>query len=271
MSEEFNPLTDLEQTEDSAQYLQDTLLNAAEETDEELIERTKYNPYTYVYDKMFNCPLCFIHFAASVGRHSKTRIIKIDTDLCPHYEPFNPMYYGIISCPNCGYTAMISTFEYHLTDIQMLTLSEQIPKLCPPKKYDQVRTISDAIELYKAALLCSLLKKGGDAEKAILCLKLSWLMREGNFPSEELDFAKQARNTFMKVYRNLNFPVFGMDEYTLAYLIGELSRRIGDYEKALQYLEVVIRDKKTPVRLRPRAEDVYHMIKTAMQSKQQFE
>jgi uncharacterized protein (DUF2225 family) len=72
------------------------------------------------------------------------------------------------------------------------------------------------------------------------CLKISWLYRELGDIKNEGKFREQALIGFTESYSNEQFPMYGMDNYTMLYLIGELNRRSGNYDEALQYLGQVI-------------------------------
>jgi len=78
------------------------------------------------------------------------------------------------------------------------------------------------------------------------------------------DIPKEIRNK-LKVaadaYFNEMFPIYGMDKFTLAYLIGELSRRVNEDAKALKWFSEVITSRGVSTKLKDLARDQKDLIK----------
>ncbi|MNP41827.1 hypothetical protein D3C76_1355510 [compost metagenome] len=97
------------------------------------------------------------------------------------------------------------------------------------------------METYKLALLCA--QTIGDKDRIIASLlhHIAWLYRYKGNREQELRFLQFSLESYVRVYENED--PFGNDA-KLMYLIGELHRRVGDYNNAVRWFSRVINDKK---------------------------
>ncbi len=213
-----------------------------------------------IYGKSYTCPVCDNEFLESTLKTGKTRLVDTQTDLRPIYEPLDPMYYDVVLCKSCGYAAIRSSFQ-KITERQIDLILNKIKPLFKSREYPKMFTLDNAIERYKLALLNSCVKNGQAGEKAFICLKLAWLHRSKNDPTAELLFIENAYVGFEEAFTKENFPICGIDENTLTYLMGELARRLGKYEDSLRFLSRVITSRNVTQRLKNRAMDIKELIK----------
>lgn len=217
-------------------------------------------PADFLYKKQYVCKVCELDFQETTLKQAKIRYVSSETDLKPHYEPLEPLYYDIIMCPSCGYTSLLSLFD-KLSTRQAEMIKQQITPKFKKKDYPLVLTVDMAIERYKLALLNAVAKSAKSGEKSYLCLKLAWLHRDKGDKQTEHVFLKNAYRGFVEAYSAENFPIVGLDEPTVAYLIGELARRMGDYNEANKWIGSVIVSKGINPRLKSRAIDVKELIR----------
>ncbi|MCL2616593.1 MAG: DUF2225 domain-containing protein [Defluviitaleaceae bacterium] len=217
----------------------------------------------YIYEKKFTCPVCHIPFTSNVARDSKIKVQSIDFDLRPICTPIDPIYYYIVVCDSCGYSAANSTFS-KLTQRQAeLILAEITPKF-RPSPYPKQPDTDMAIARYKLALLNAMVKQAKDGEKAYLCMKITWLYRiKGNEVDNEKMFAKLTLDGFTNALSSENTPIMGLEESTIMCLIGAFSMFLGDNEYAMKVLSDLIVSKKSSERLKDRARDLKNEIITA--------
>jgi uncharacterized protein (DUF2225 family) len=178
----------------------------------------------------------------------------------PRYDNINPLFYDIVICPKCGYSAMIRYFD-KIRDEQAQMIKSKISPRFKAKIYPDIYDVDIAIERYKLALLNTVVKNAKSSEKAYICLKIAWLLRLKKSSDEELKFIEQALIGFKEAYEKEPFPVCGMDRFTLMYLMGELSRRIGDEHEALLWFGKVIISTNVNPRLKELARDQKDLIK----------
>ena len=214
----------------------------------------------YVFLKNRICPVCDHGFADIMMLKSKCRYLYSDTDLRAYYSPLEPMFYDIVSCHFCGYTAMNSHFD-QISEKQIDLITENIKPQFKYKEYPINLSVDDAEELYQLALLCATVKQVKASEKAMLCLRMAWIAREQKKTEREHKLLQVALEGFELAYEREDFPMYGMESMTLCYLMGELSRRVGRKDDALRYLGRVIVSKEASSRLKERARDVKELIK----------
>lgn len=213
-----------------------------------------------LYDKTYVCPVCNYTFKSKAVRSGKNKLTSTDTDLYSHYDKVNPIVYDCIMCNRCGYSAISKSFS-KLTSKQIEWIKQEISS-----KYNRQFDIKDffteqdAIERYKLALLTLIVKKARPGEKAYICLRIAWLYRDLGDEKNEKVFLQHALQGFEEAYTKGNFPIYELNEETVAYLIAELNRRLGKYEDAAKWASHLILSPGISPRLKSRVQDLKDMI-----------
>ncbi|NLZ48906.1 MAG: DUF2225 domain-containing protein [Clostridiales bacterium] len=215
-----------------------------------------------LYNKKIECPVCGNLFSARAVKISAPRIVKKDSDLFIRYSNINPYFYDVWLCNSCGYAAMKKDFP-NIKDYQIENVKKQITSRWKGKIYPQVYDVNIAIERYKLSLLNYVAINAKYSSKAMNCLKIAWMYRLKGDESNEMQFLKQALEGLEHAYSEENFPIYGMDRFTTMYLIGELSRRVGDFDKAMQWFSKVITTPSVSPKLKDLARDQKDLIKEA--------
>ena len=223
----------------------------------------------YVFDKRMQCPVCDKEFYNKTVKTGKPRLIGSDSDLRPKYVGIDSVKYDAIVCPNCGYAALSRFFSY-MTSAQSKLIIENVSKTFKglPQSGD-VYTYDEAINRYKLALYNTIVKRGKNSEKAYTCLKIAWLFRgmkeniEDSNPkapamriacdASEKEMLANAFDGFMASRSKEDFPVCGMDEPTLDYLLADLATRLGKYEIASKFASDIIVSRIANAKLKERA------------------
>lgn len=193
-----------------------------------------------LYDKKVNCPICNNEFSTKKVRFSKLKLIERDSDFLSHYKEINPLIYSILVCPNCGYAAVEDRYKKISNDDRQIILDEISSKWCQ-RSFGHIRDIDSGIESQKLALYIGELLEYKKLELASLCLNIAWLYRIKE-EEEEYRFLELAKELYEFSYYNESLINSNMDQLKLAYLIGELNRRLGNKEEALKWFNVVISD-----------------------------
>jgi len=212
-----------------------------------------------IMQRKFTCPVCSGNFENWDVASYKVRIAKSDTDLRNYFVPYDPMYYAVVICYWCGYSAQRSDFSQILPK-QAKLIREKITPNFVPETYPQIYDVDMAIKRYKLALQCTIAKEGKISEKAMICLRLSWLYRDKEDYEKEKAFRENALKGLVQAFETERFPIAGMDAATLDYLIGDLYRRCGNLEEASKHIGKVIVLRGIPSRLKERALDVKDLI-----------
>lgn len=186
------------------------------------------------------CICCEQTFQTSRVRVSFKKSAKTDTDFCIHYKTVNPDYYVVRVCPFCGFS-FSENFSDRFTPKQKQLYLDKLGRNWNGLDLTGERDWNGAVQSYKLALLCAQIKEEKDRVIAGLLHHIAWLYRYKDNKEQEMRFLQFALDAYVKV-----FEIEGADvnNARLMYLIGELNRRLGNYQKAVLWFGRVINDKK---------------------------
>ena len=208
-----------------------------------------------LFDKTHKCPVCDSEFKCKMVRTGKAKLVSQDMDLRPKYQGIDPLKYDAILCPVCGYASLNRYFNFVMSS-QAKQIKEQISSTFKyTSENGKTYSYDEAITRHKMALLNTVVKRGKVSERAYTCLKLAWLFRgkrevmmQGEYSKEEAkalyeeekECLKNAHEGFVAAFSQEEFPMCGMDQYTVTFLVAELSRRIGEYGEAKRWVSKVL-------------------------------
>lgn len=229
-----------------------------------------------LFDKSQHCPVCDTDFHSKVIRTGKVKLLSQDSDLRPKYQLVDSLKYDAIACPNCGYAALSRFFKYMMpAQAQMIrdNISKNFSGLKPT---GNTYTYDDALLRHQLALANTVVKKAKASEKAYTCLKIAWLCRgkAESLPKDTPDYDKQIKELqkeelellanayagFNEAFAKEDFPMCGMDEMTVTYLVAELARRIGKYEESSRWVSRVLTSREANDRLKDKARDIKELL-----------
>jgi uncharacterized protein (DUF2225 family) len=213
-----------------------------------------------VYGKSITCPVCGMSTKNQRPKKGSYRLGKKHSDLMQSYEGINVLFYEIDFCNECGYAALPTYFN-NVNDSQKTLIKDNITSKWKKSTYGEEYTLVDGIAQHKLALLNAIIKKSSLSEKALICLRLSWLYRISGEKDNERRFQEQAVTEFEKAYETERLPIGGLDKEHLLYLIGELHRRIGNYSNASTYFSQVLTSTIAPSKLKEMVRDARELMK----------
>lgn len=201
---------------------------------------------TPFYDKKIKCINCENQFTNTKIRSRFIRIAEPETDFKPCYadNKINPIYYNVSVCPECGF-AFTEEFSPYFAPGTKVLIQQTITAKWSGRSFGAIRDIDEAIETYKLAYLSATIKKEKSIVLAGLTLRIAWLNRDNGNTEEEIRFLTIARNMYAKSYSEEDYIGTQMSETRVIYLIGELSRRVGDDQEAVQSFSRVIEQQST--------------------------
>ena len=204
------------------------------------------------------CPVCEKDFKATKVR-SRLVTIKQDSDFCMHYRDINPYYYSVWVCPNCGYALQDNEF-CEISSNSAASVKKFLAGRPVGVNFGGERTLDQAIATFKLAIFFTGLIKLPVSRLAGLYLRLGWLYREAQKPEDETMALAKAAELFDLAMSKERFPIGGMTELQLMYLIGELLRRTGSVEQSLLYFNRVVSNPQARMekRLIEMARDAWH-------------
>ena len=230
--------------------------------------------------KAVRCPICDGTFRTIQIKSGRAKRKEPDLDLRPRFEHIDTNKYDITTCPKCGYTAMNRYFG-PMSSVQNKLVKEGVCdkfKTPPTQEITEVKTYTydEAIELFKLALYCTIVKKGPTSEKAYECLKLAWLLRgkmeelatdmEKNKEAiiacqkEYASFYAQAFEGFVKAMSSENYPMCGMDQSTVDLLIAAMAFNLGKYDYSSRFVSSLIVSRTAGANIKKRAHELKEKI-----------
>ena len=78
-------------------------------------------------------------------------------------------------------------------------------------------------------------------------MRIAWLYRYKQNEEQEIRFMKLARYEYEESYSTGDYSGTQISEIRILYLVGELSRRIGDNQQAMKYFSSVLEKQKFSV------------------------
>lgn len=225
----------------------------------------------YIFEKSFECPVCYKTFKESKVKTGKARMIKQDQDLRPVYSGIDALKYEVTSCPHCGYTALDKYYTV-IAAPQAKLIKDQISKTFRKFSRSTVVTYDEAIERYKLALANSIVKKGKDSEKAYTCLKMAWVVRGyienydrtaedyddviDELKADEAELIHNAVEGLISARATESGPIAGMDQVTLDYLLAVLCLREDRLDDAAKFTVNVLQSRNASTRIKNNALDI---------------
>ena len=238
----------------------------------------------FLFDKGFDCPVCGNIIKARTLRSGRARVIRTDIDLRPVYENIEPLKYDPVVCPKCGYSALARFFPT-LTQGQVKEIQEKISKAFQAAIADQeVYSYEEALYRYKLCLANAIVKNAKASEKAYICLKAGWLTRSWQeslaadktpenekkceeLKAQETEYLKNAMEGLIAARQTEDYPMCGMDEITVEFLLSVLSMEYGNLDTASKLISTIITSPAANARMKDKARDVKDMILAKMKDK----
>ena len=232
-----------------------------------------------VFEKSYTCPACSKPFKSLTVRTGKVKAVSQDVDLRWKFKQLDPLKYDVVMCPNCGCAALIGEFP-RITGKQAKLIKEKISASFKSQDPPHGKlSYDEALARYKVALANAVVRGVKASEKAFICLKAGWLLRgkaESLTPgtpgydeekkkteAEEDAFLKNALEGFKNARGSESFPMCGMDEHSVDYLIAALSFRFGDYALAEKLISEILVSRVASDRLKEKARDLHEDIRAA--------
>ncbi|MBQ9990391.1 MAG: DUF2225 domain-containing protein [Lachnospiraceae bacterium] len=228
-----------------------------------------------LFDKKYTCPVCDNTVLGKTVRTGKARLLKTDMDLRNVFEGIEPLKYEVILCPKCGYAALAKFFD-SVTSIQQKYITEKItPNFKPLNDEGEEYSYEQALSRYNIAYANAVVKMAKASEGAYICLKSGWLCRSykesleasGAAPEQiakvegmETDYLKKAYAHFTKAVQSEDFPICGMDENTVDYLMAVLAMECGEYSVSSKLLSKLLTSPFCSNRVKDKARDVKEVL-----------
>lgn len=241
------------------------------------MDEKEKNEKAVLIDKKYTCPVCDKPFHSKTVKANSAKFIDTMADLRPIHSNVNITKYDAVCCPNCGFAALTKNFS-NTTATQRKLIREKISSnyKSHPETACDFYTTEMAISRMKMVLFCTITKGGKDSEIGNVCLKISWLYQDlaDELPEDDPDtvskkelYLKEAENAAMNANDRLTnarmregFPIAGMNETTLDYLLAYYAFRKGEYQTAMQLLSGVVTSRSVSPRLKDKSLELKEQI-----------
>lgn len=200
------------------------------------------------------CPVCEKKFKTLSVKVTAPRVKSRDSDLFIRYLVENPYFYEVWICPTCGYSSLKVDF-HNIRKYQIELVKSKITSKWVNRDYPIPFNEKVAIERYKLALLNAVVIEGKESTKAMICLKIAWMYRLLSDETNEKVYLNQALLSFNDTYIKEKLPVYGLDRFSIMFLIGEINRRINEEETAFRWFSEVITSIGAPQKIKEMARD----------------
>lgn len=257
-----------------------------QEGDQAEKEETKapvYNEEEFLFDKSFVCPICGNKFGERTVRSGKARLLGADQDLRPRYEQLDISKYDVVSCPKCGY-AVLGRYFAPLAPTQVKLVKENISAAFVSRmEKEQVYSYETAFERYQLCLANAIVRRAKDSEKAYICLKTGWLLRGmgesldkaapdyneqlKEIKDQEKEYIRNAYEGFIAARTAEGFPMCGMDESTLDYLLATLAISFEEYDVAAKMIGGILGSHVATNRMKDKARELKEVLLKEMKEK----
>lgn len=236
----------------------------------------------FLLQKTYVCPICDSKFKDLSLKSGKARLVDTAKNLRPKYEHIEPLKYEALVCPKCGY-AVMGRYLGPLAPTQKKNVLASIGNSFNGNiKEKTTYTFDEALERITLALASAIVKNAKASEKAYICLKGGWLceayldtldpddakqeMLCEEIREKEREFMDNAYDGFLMAMQSEGFPIGGMDEVTLDYLVAVMAFEKGAYDVAAKRVASILQSRNAPTRIKEKARDLREELAAAIKS-----
>lgn len=251
--------------------------------EQQAAEAPKIEEKDLIYDKTFTCPVCDKEFTSKIMKSGKAKLLGTDSDLRAKYEGIDPVKYDVELCPHCGYAALGRYFT-GLTSTQAKMIREKVSAKVQIHSYEgETYSYEHAMERYKLALVCAVVKHARASEKAYICLKSAWLLRGwaeslkesreaeektiAALEQQENEYLQNAYKGFVEARQSESFPMCGMDEITVDYLLAVLATRFKKFDIASRLVASILASPSANARMKEKTRELKEEILQQLKKK----
>lgn len=192
------------------------------------------NEKTYLMNKSYTCPICRKHFKALKVKTSKLYLNSTDSDLRKRFKSVEPLYYDIVTCPGCLFSALNEMFDKPDKTRASLPIELKALRHNSDIKFGADIDTYSVFAGYYLALICAPnFFLSHHLITARLLLKLSWLYQDCGDKEMETKTIERTLDAFLYVYEHIKIEPH--IEHQICLIIGELLLKLSDLEKAKDF------------------------------------
>ncbi len=214
-----------------------------------------------LFERHLSCPVCESKFTSMSVRTSAVNVSKVESDRHIIYRGPSPLHYIIAVCPICKYAAPYAKFKEPLSDhkLEKFISAQRVFSNLPD--FGQTRDLGLSLLSFNLAVETAQVISLPASEIAGLVLSMAWIARESGLQPIEQRCLNQAMSLYMEAYTSEGEGK--LSDVQLAYIIGEIHRRLGLFREAIVWLNQALNSKniKKYPQIEREARDVWAAIR----------
>lgn len=188
-----------------------------------------------------DCPVCDAAFEYLRIRTRSVRPTQRDSDLHVGYTTIDPTWYALVVCPRCFFTSYRDDFgALEAEERERLVAAADERRALAPGPLTGPRSVEDAEIALGLAMRCYALRHPNERRRAVLLHRRAWLARGKGDTGAEMEWLARARDAYQDAYER-DPDVSDEGALHAAYLIGDLTLRLGNPRGASRWLEVCLK------------------------------
>jgi uncharacterized protein (DUF2225 family)/CRP-like cAMP-binding protein len=196
----------------------------------------------FLQSKFYFCPVCQNSFKSLIVNTNQLLSVSSDDDSRLYYEGVEPLYYDVISCPKCWYTAVKDNFDKGMATLPYF--QKTMGAYYKSMQYNTDKSafdIDDVFLAYYFAMFCisECFNTGRSLLYAKICLRLSWLYNICGDEEQEKTYVKKAREFFLAAFGE-SAPDDSRQAMGLMIVMGVVCFKVGDKKNAKFFLTNVV-------------------------------
>jgi len=202
-----------------------------------------------LFEQKITCPVCENGFTITRVRSSACFVLRRESDFRVKYRDLDPLLYSIWVCPNCQYANMENEFVKGLSENDKKKLKTELPPLksSEPDLWHE-RTPETALRAVHLALRSAIIRQAPAIVMAGLFLRGSWIFREIGNTEMEKEFLGKAKRLYEYSFeKESNRYLEQMGQARVMYLIGELNRKLGNFDDAVRWFSRILSNRNMVV------------------------
>ncbi len=189
-----------------------------------------------LFDRKYTCNICGNQFTSKQVKTSALRVKSRERDFHAYYNSESPIYYGVVCCPNCGYAKFEKDFKSSILNTDVNLVKSFISSNWRYQNFCDQRDVDTALRVHLVALANYKILRASNYVLGKLYLRLAWFYREMQH-SDEKKYLKLALDAFTQGFKAEKNDE---NELEIIYLIGELNRRVGNYQEAIRWFSSAV-------------------------------
>jgi uncharacterized protein (DUF2225 family) len=199
-----------------------------------------------LYLKEFTCTFCGVDVTSPQLKASAATAVRREPDFRTVYGSYSPLHYAIIVCPECSFAAEKGVFDQKGIISDMRGLQQALAQLhrdYGSYNFARSRDLPAAASSFEMAWTAAQFLAIRHYQIGGLALRCAWVYRDWveMTPDKALtakvnSYLRLAINHYVTAYEHENPTELKLGAFGIGYLVGELSRQVGDLDTAMTWL-----------------------------------